>query len=160
MKADWLETDIFSDESDGLRICVGFVYVCDSFRLTCTFSFVLLLLLMSTTGAGLETADVLIERVRAERLAVVEFVAVVAPFDRSVLGRTLGMPVLLVGLARETSPLFAATPLRIGIFKAPASSFETGDPTGALSTSRSFLHLEQRLGAGRGRGVDGGDKAS
>lgn len=164
MKAGWFETDIFSDGSDGLRICEGFVGVCGSFPFACIFSLVLLLLLTLTTGAtGLETGDVLIDRVRAERLAVVGFVAVVVPFERSVLDRTRGMPVLLVGLACETSPLFAAMPLRAGIFKVLASSFEAGDPTGALSlrsTSRSFLHLEQRLGAGRGRGEDGGDKVS
>lgn len=164
MKAGWLETDIFSDGSEGLRICDGFVGVCGSTLFVCVFSLVLLLLLTSTTGAaGLETGDVLIDRVRDERFAVVEFVAVVIPFDRSVLDRTLGMPVLLVGLARDTSPLFAAVPLRTGIFKVLASSFEAWEPTGALSlrsTSLSFLHLEQRLGAGRGRGEDGGDKAS
>lgn len=95
------------------------------------------------------------------RLGVGGLVGVGAPFEGSVLERTLGMPALLEGPARDTSPLFA--PLRTGIFMVRVSSFDVGDPglvPSRRSPSLSFLHLEQRLGAGRGRGEVGGDKAS
>lgn len=88
---------------------------------------------------------------------------VVVPFGDSVLERTLGMPVLLEGPGRDTSPLLAPIPLRTGIFIVRASSFDVGDPgfvPSRRSTSLSFLHLEQRLGAGRGSGDVGGDKVS
>lgn len=97
------------------------------------------------------------------RLGVVGLAGVGAPFEGSVLERTLGMPVLFEGPARDTSPLLAPIPLRTGIFMVRLSSFDVGD-TGVVparrSPSLSFLHLEQRLGAGRGSGEVGGDKAS
>lgn len=98
-----------------------------------------------------------IDRLRAGRLGLGKFVWVVCPIV-SVLDRTLGTPVLLEILGRDTSPLFAPIPLRTGIFIVLASSFE--GPIDVPSISRSFLHLEHRLGAGRGSGEVGGDKAS
>lgn len=97
------------------------------------------------------------------RLGVGGLAGVGAPFECSVLERTLGMPVLLEGPARDTSPLLAPIPLRTGFFMVRASSFDVGDPgviPSRRSPSLSFLHLEHRLGAGRGSGEDGGDKAS
>lgn len=97
------------------------------------------------------------------RLGAGGLAGVGAPFECSVLERTLGMPVLLEGPARDTSPLLAPIPLRTGIFMVRASSFDVGDPgvvPSRRSPSLSFLHLEHRLGAGRGSGEDGGDKAS
>lgn len=102
-------------------------------------------------------------RVADSRVGVGGFVVVEGALEGSVLVRTLGMPVLLEGPARDTSPLLAPIPLRTGIFTVRVSSFDVGDP-GVVpprrSTSLSFLHLEQRLGVGRGSGDVGGDKAS
>lgn len=98
-----------------------------------------------------------------KRLGVAGLAGDGAPFKGSVLERTLGMPVPLEGPARDTSPLLAPIPLRTGIFMVRASSFDVGDPgvvPSQRSPSLSFLHLEQRLGAGRGSGEVGGDKAS
>lgn len=97
------------------------------------------------------------------RLGVVGLTGVGAPFEGSVLERTLGIPVLLEGPARDTSPLFAPIPIRTGTFTVLVSSFDVGDPgviPARRSPSLSFLHLEQRLGAGRGSGEVGGDMAS
>lgn len=84
------------------------------------------------------------------------------PLD-SVLERILGMLVLLWGPVRDASPLLAPTPLRTGVLVIRVSSLGVGDP-GAVpsrrSISLSFLHLEQRLGAGLGRGEVGGDRTS
>lgn len=85
------------------------------------------------------------------------------PFEGSVLERTRGMPVLLEGPARDASPLLVPIPLCTGIFLVLVSSFSVGDPgfvPSRRSTSLSFLHFEQRLGAGLGSGEVGGDRAS
>lgn len=111
--------------------------------------------------AGDERMDML--RGLDSRLGVSGLAGLGAPFEDSVLERTLGMPVVLEVPTRDTSPLLAPIPLRTGIFTVRVSSFDVGDPgvvPARRSPSLSFLHLEQRLGAGRGSGEVGGDKAS
>lgn len=165
MKAGWVLPETFSgtDLSEVLRVKVGFPGLCGSLTL---FSRVLLLRFTSVgTAAGRVIGDERMDRLRGvdSRLGVGGLAGVGAPFEGSVLERTLGMPVLLEGPARDTSPLLAPIPLRTGVFMVRVSSFDVGDPGGVpsrRSTSRSFLHLEQRLGAGRGSGEVGGDKAS
>lgn len=56
-----------------------------------------------------------------------------APFEGSVLERTLGMAVLLEGPARDTSTLLAPIPLRTGVFTLRESSFDVEDPAVAPS---------------------------
>lgn len=114
--------------------------------------------------AGREIGDERMDMLRGldRRVGVGGLAGVGAPFTSSVLVRTLGMPVLLQVPARDTSPLLLPIPLRTGIFMVRTSSFDVapGVVPSRSSTSLSFLHLEQRLGAGRGSGEVGGDKAS
>lgn len=154
------------DLSETLRVRVDFPGVCGSLTV-CVLSRALLLRFTSawTTAAGRVTGDERMDRLRGadRRLGVGGLVGAGAPFEGSVLERTLGMPVLLEGPTRDTSPLLAPIPLRTGFFIFRVSSFDVGD-VGVVpsrkSPSLSFLHLEQRLGAGRGSGDVGGDKAS
>lgn len=105
-----------------------------------------------------------------ERMAVLrglaslpgEFAVVWIPFEGSFLERTLRILVLLEGVW-DRSSLLPPIPLLAGVFTDLASSLDVGDPgvvPSLRSPSLSFLHLEQRLGAGRGSGEVGGDKAS
>lgn len=63
---------------------------------------------------GDERTDML--RGADSRLGMDGFVEAGPPFEGSVLERTLGMPVLLEGLARDRSPLLDPIPLRTGTF--------------------------------------------
>lgn len=165
MKAGWGLPEAFSgrDLSEVLRVRVAFPGACVSLRV---LSLVLLLRFTSTcTTAAREIGDERIDTLRGavSRVGVDVFVGDGLPLEGSVFERTLGMPVLLEGPARDTSPLLAPIPLRTGIFMVRVSSFDVGDAgfdPSRRSTSLSFLHLEQRLGMGRGSGEAGGDKAS
>lgn len=167
MKAGWVLPETFSgrDLSDARRVRVDFIEVCGSLTV-CVLSRALLLRFTSAwIAAGRVTGDERMDMLRGadRRLGVGGLVGAGAPFERSVLERTLGMPVLLEGPTRDTSPLLAPIPLRTGVFIFRVSSFDVGeagvDPS-RKSPSLSFLHLEQRLGVGRGSGDVGGDRAS
>lgn len=161
MKVGWVLPEPFSgtDLFEVLRARVGFPGACASLTVLSR------VLLLRFTSVAREIGDERIDRLRgvARRVGVDEFVGGVFPHEESVLERTLGMPVLLEGPVRDTSPLLAPIPLRTGTFMVRASSFDVGDAgvdPSRRSTSLSFLHLEQRLGVGRGSGEPGGDKAS
>lgn len=167
MKAGWVLPETFSgrDLSEARRIRVDFPGVCGSLTV-CVLSRALLLRFTSAwTAAARVTGDERMDMLRGadRRLGVCGLVGAEVPFERSVLERTLGMPVLLEGPARDTIPLLAPIPLRTGFFKFRVSSFDVGeagvDPS-RKSPSLSFLHLEHRLGVGLGSGDVRGDKAS
>lgn len=110
---------------------------------------------------GDKRADVL--RGFDSRLGVWGFTEVGGPLEGPILERTLRIPVFLEAPACERSPLFPPIPLLMWFFMVRTSSFDVGGPGVApsrRSPSLSFLHLEQRLGAGRGSGEVGGDKVS
>lgn len=149
-----------TDLSDDLRVNVSLPWVCVS--LTVLSRVLKLRFTSAWTAAGRATGEERIDMLRelASRLATDGLVGTGTPLEDSVLERTLGMPVLLEGKVRETSPRLAPIPLRTGIFIVRDSSFDVGDAASRRSTSLSFLHLEQRLGAGRTSGEVGGDKVS
>lgn len=156
-KACCVLPDCFSgkDLTDILRVIEAFPAICDSLA---ALSCVLLLHLSSDWAAAARvTAEERSAVLRGLASRLGEFADVWIPCEASFLERVLRIPVLLEG------PLLPPIPLRAGLFTDRTSSLDVGDPgliPSLRSPSLSFLHLEQRLGAGRGSGEVGGDKVS